>query len=86
MLNGMGRKSPHTSTNPGKRVRLVLRDGSQVEGCFKERTGQFIVLEEGRFRGRDVDKFIVVKSAANLEEGYEIEPPPSASRSGFRRR
>lgn len=82
----MGRKSPHTSTNPGKRVRLVLRDGTQAEGRFKERTGQFIVLEEGRFRGRDVDKFIVVKSAANLEDSPSPEGPTPPSRPGFRRR
>ena len=57
----MTAKAPHTSTTPGKRVTLHLRDGSQVHGRFRERTGQFVVLDTGRYRGRDIDKFIVRK-------------------------
>lgn len=53
--------APHTSTTPGKRVRLVLRDGTVVESKFRERTGQFVVLEAGRYRGRDIAQFIVPK-------------------------
>ena len=62
-----GPKSPHTSTNPGKRVRLVLRDGSEADSKFVERTAKFIVLESGRYRMRDVKQFIVVKSSADAE-------------------
>lgn len=40
-----------------------MRDGSRVDGRFRERTGKFIVLDTGRYEGRDVDKFIVPKGA-----------------------
>lgn len=51
----------HTSTNPGRRVRLVLRTGSHVDTRFRERTGQFVVTDAGRFRGRDIRAMIVLK-------------------------
>ena len=82
----MARKSPHTSTNPGKRVRLVLRDGTHVEGRFKERTGQFVVLDEGRFRGRDIDKFIVVKGPSPAEDPSLSESQTQAPRGPGPRR
>lgn len=67
----MGRKrTPHTSTNPGKRVKLQLRDGSQVEGKFKERTGQFVALDNGRYRGVDIEKFIVIKGVSVQAETH----------------
>lgn len=55
------KNTPHTSTQPGKRVRLVLRDGTSIESKFRERTGQFVVLESGRYRGRDIAQFILIK-------------------------
>ena len=55
-------RTPHTSTRAGKLVRLVFRDGTQVESKFKERTGKFVVLESGRYCGVDIKKFIVVKT------------------------
>lgn len=63
------RRTPHTSTNPGKRVRLKLRDGSSVDGKFVERKkNHYIVLdvagEQRRFPTGDVDKFLVVKTTA----------------------
>jgi len=58
------RTAPHTSTNPGKRVRLRLRDGRAIEGRFVERTGKFVVLDAGRFRGSEIERFHVLKGAA----------------------
>lgn len=57
----MGRLTPHSSTHPGKRVRVVLRDGSEAEGKFIERTAKFVVLDVGKYRMRDIDQFIIVK-------------------------
>ena len=61
------RRTPHTSTHPGKHVRLKMRDGRSVDGKFVERKkNQFIILDVGgehqRFAVGDVDKFIVVKT------------------------
>lgn len=47
-------KSPHTSATPGKRVRVVLRDGTVIIDKFRERTGQFVVLACRRLRGREI--------------------------------
>jgi hypothetical protein len=62
------RRQPHTSTTPGKRVRLILRDGGTMEGKFVERTpSKFIVLDIDGERVKThrvkIDKFIVVKTA-----------------------
>jgi hypothetical protein len=64
------RRTPHTSTNPGKHVRLKLMDGTSVDGKFVERTkNKYIILDvdgaHRRFQVRDVDKFIVVKTTHN---------------------
>lgn len=61
------RKTPHTSTHPGKHVRLKLRDHSSVEGKFVEKTGNgYVVLEvagqTNRYHVEVIDKFIVVKT------------------------
>ena len=57
-------RTPHTSTHPGTRVRLVLRDGAVHEGKFKERTAQFVILDIGRFEGRAIRQFLVVKGSS----------------------
>lgn len=51
----------HTSTNPGKRVKLHLRGGKQATGKFVERNSRSVVLDTGRHAVADIDKFIVVK-------------------------
>ena len=38
-----------------------MRDGRSIETRFRERTGQFVVTDAGRFRGRDLRAMIVVK-------------------------
>ncbi len=61
------KRTPHTSAPTGKRVRLVLRTGGEVEGRFLERTGQFVVLDTGRFRGKDIQRFFIVKGVGLTE-------------------
>ena len=65
----MARATPHTSTNKGRKVKLVLRDGTSVSGRFIERTAKFVVLECGRFTCKQIDKFIVIKTNAQIAEG-----------------
>lgn len=71
----MTRKAPHTSTRRGKKVRLVMRNGDEHEGKFKERTGQFVALDIGRFEGRDIKQFIVVKTALIDNSTPKTEQP-----------
>lgn len=59
-------RTPHTSTHPGARVRLVLRDGTVREGKFKERTAQFVVLDTGRGPARWLAR--VVTYAGSIED------------------
>ena len=41
------RRAPHTSTTPGKRVRVTLRDGSPaIDGRFVEARSREIIVEE----------------------------------------
>lgn len=45
---------PHTNYPKGKRVRIVLRDGSVIIDKYIEKTGKFIITENHRLRGRDI--------------------------------
>jgi hypothetical protein len=40
-------------------VRVVLRNGEVIRAKFIERTGQFVVLEGHRLRGRDIRSFSI---------------------------
>jgi hypothetical protein len=40
-------RTPHSSTNKGKRVKITLRDGEIIVGKFKEKKGSTIYLETG---------------------------------------
>lgn len=40
--------SPHTAAPAGKRVRIVLRDGTVVNGKFKDRTDRHVFLMDGQ--------------------------------------
>ena len=67
------RRTPHLSTNPGKRVRLKLRDGTSVEGKYVEHTrNMYIVIDvdgvHQRHHARTIDKFIVVKTIIEQKE------------------
>jgi hypothetical protein len=53
-------KTPHTSCQRGKRVKLGLRNGESICGRFVERTGKFIVLDVGRYRGSEISSFSII--------------------------
>jgi len=40
-------RTPHSSTNKGKRVKITLRDGDIFVGKFKDKKSGTIILEEG---------------------------------------
>lgn len=52
-------KTRHLSTNPGKRVRLVMRDGSLIEGRFLKREDAFVYLDAGVYRCAKIRAMIV---------------------------
>lgn len=53
----------HTSTDPGKRVRIKLKNGGSVEGKFVERKSKYVMLDSGKVFVSDIKQFIVVKVA-----------------------
>ena len=55
-------KTPHTATNRGKRVRIVLKDGTKLDDRFVDDTDRHVLLERvGKVRKRDIKAFIVLK-------------------------
>jgi hypothetical protein len=54
-------KTPHTCCRKGKRVRLALRNGEVIFGKFIERTGKFIILDIGRYRGNEISAFSIAR-------------------------
>ena len=40
-------------------MRVVLRNGSVIISKFIERTGKYVVLEHGRFRGSEIASFCI---------------------------
>lgn len=55
-------KLPHTATYRGKRVRVVLKDGTKIDDRFEDRTDKWVVLREiGRVMKRDIKAFIILK-------------------------
>lgn len=54
-------KTPHTSCMRGKRVRIVLRDGTVLRGKFLERTHLHVVLEGFRVRAREIKAFSIAR-------------------------
>ena len=53
---------PHTSTNKGKRVKIVMRDGSSIIDKFIERKKDSIILKEsGKIYKKDIKAFIIYK-------------------------
>ena len=54
-------KIPHTATHRGKRVLLVLRDGTRVSGRFVTRTDRWVELDVGKVHKKYIKAFIVMK-------------------------
>ena len=58
-------KQCHSATRRGKRVRIVLRDGTKIDDKFVTRTDRWIVLEHaGRVWKADLKAFIIIKGGA----------------------
>ena len=56
---------PHTATNKGKRVEILLRNGQKLCGKFISRTDRFVVLDTGKVAKADIRAFIIVKGNPN---------------------
>lgn len=55
-------KLPHTSCQRGKRVRLILKDGSQIISKFLQKKGNtHIMLESGTYPVTSVRAFSIYK-------------------------
>jgi hypothetical protein len=62
----MSSKTPHTCCRRGKRVHVVLKDGTEFIAKFIERTGRFCLFEGGRRIARgEITVFTIVKGAAS---------------------
>jgi hypothetical protein len=60
-------RTPHSSCQRGKRVRVVLMDGSEFSEKFVERTGKFVVTETHKLKVGQIRSFSIAKpkDAAN---------------------
>jgi len=59
-------KKKHTATNRGKRVTVVLRDGTRVTGKFLDRTDRWVEVEGyGRISQGAIQSFWVEKGRAH---------------------
>lgn len=58
-------RTPHTSVRKGKRVRIVLKDGTIIIDKFKERTGKFVIIGDethnNPIRAGDIKSFGIYK-------------------------
>jgi len=46
-------RTPHSSTNKGKRVKITMRNGDVIIGKFKDKKSGKIFLEPGYIRGKE---------------------------------
>lgn len=59
-------RMPHTACRRSKRIRLVLRDGSRLDGRFLGRSDRWVDVDVGggrarRVMKRDAKAFIILK-------------------------
>lgn len=55
-------RKPHTACHPGKRVRVVLRDGRKFDDWFVDRTNRWVLLRRaGKLNMKDLKAFIILK-------------------------
>lgn len=55
--------SPHTSVRKGKRVRIVLRDGTEIIEKFEESTDRYVFLQNGqKIAKADIRSFGIFRS------------------------
>lgn len=63
-------RTPHTSTYKGKRVFVILRDGSRfVDKFLDKKAGYILFAEHGRIPIRDVRVFTINKQPAGPQVG-----------------
>lgn len=74
-------RTPHTVLPRGMKVRVTLRDGTELYGKFKERTPKHVVLFDGRkIPGGDIKAFTPVKGGKivirllDIYQGTAIRP------------
>ena len=65
-------KTPHTSAPRGQRVRIVLLDGTEFYGKFRERTPKWVVLDDRRIRPGDIRAFTIVKGGRTMVKLLDI--------------
>lgn len=59
--------TPHTACYPGKRVRVVLIDGTKFIDRFQERTPKWVFFKErGRVRRSTIKAFSIIKGDITL--------------------
>lgn len=54
-------KTPHSSCRRGKKVRLILRDGTVIVSKFVENKGHDVVLESGVYGMGEIRAFSIYK-------------------------
>jgi hypothetical protein len=55
-------KTPHTSCPRGKRVAVVMKDGTEFESKFMESTGRFVVFDDRKVLPGDIVSFTIAGS------------------------
>lgn len=59
------KRLPHTACGRGKRVKIILRDGTELVDRFLDRTDRWVLLKErGRVDKRDIRAFFIFKGEA----------------------
>lgn len=56
-------RTPHTSCRKGKRVRVVMKDGTIFIDKFVEQTGKFNIFEGHKVRTGEIRAFSIYKKA-----------------------
>ena len=59
-------RTPHTSAPRGQRVRVVLNDGTELYGKFKERTPKWVLLDNHKIRPGDIRALTIVKGGITM--------------------
>lgn len=54
-------KTPHTSCPRGQRVRVELRDGTEIYDKFRERTGKWVILDNHKLKPGHIKAFTIIK-------------------------
>lgn len=61
-------RTPHTATYKGKRVKVVLKDGTEFIDRFKDSKSKYVMFDRRTVKRSDIKKFILIKG--NHEKTY----------------